>query len=719
MSTYSPAAGRSRKPEAPKPPRPKRRLAGVALLLIALLVGIGIFSAKTESEDSGWTPKLALDLQGGTQIILAPVLDSTAGNKEITSGDINQAISIIRQRVDASGVAEAEITSQAGNNIVVGLPGTPSEETLDLVERSAVLRFRPVLVAGLYPGLITDQDQEQGGVSPAPDAKNSEDKNSSDDAAASESTPTTDTDATNKASDSESTTSEPTDSEPTDSETADSESASDKPAERPAVDPEVLKKAAFAAADTNKDGKLSDTPEKTPSDPSDLAWITEQLLYEAYTLDCINEQHVHDADNPDKPMVACSYDHGQAQKYLLGPVELTGTDLENASSGPAMNSAGVQTGGFQVNLSFDNHGADQFLETTKRLISLEEPRNRFAVVLDGEVLTAPAPSEVIANGSARITGDFTAKSAATLANQLKFGSLPLTFEVQSKDQISATLGSEQLRTGLIAGLVGLLLVVAYMLVMYQGLGLVAISSIALATGITYLMLTLLGYTHGYRLSLPGVVGIIISIGITADSFIVYFERVRDEIRDGLPLRRAVDEGWKRALRTIVVSDIVNFVAAAVLYVLAIGGVRGFAFTLGLTTVIDLFIVVMFTRPILQLLVKTSFFGDGHPWSGMSPESLGQAPTYVGRGQRRSPRDKARIKAAAKDTATTDNPDNTHDAAARDHATAKVGARAAAPATSHGNLTIAQRKALAKKQAAADAAAKAAGEDNAPVEGEDR
>ena len=210
----------------------------------------------------------------------------------------------------------------------------------------------------------------------------------------------------------------------------------------------------------------------------------------------------------------------------------------------------------------------------------------------------------------------------------------MNFEVQSEQQISATLGSEHLEKGLWAGLIGLLLVVLYMIWQYRGLAVISAGSLLVAGCLTSLVITVLSWAVGYRLSLAGIAGLIVSVGVTADSFIVYFERIRDEVRDGRPLSAAVDEGWDRAKRTILVSDAVNLVAAVVLYVLAVGGVQGFAFTLGVTTVVDLVVIFLFTHPMMELLIRTEFFGGGHKLSGLDPEHLGarSAITYAGRGR---------------------------------------------------------------------------------------
>ena len=223
-------------------------------------------------------------------------------------------------------------------------------------------------------------------------------------------------------------------------------------------------------------------------------------------------------------------------------------------------------------------------------------------------------------------------SPEELANQLKFGAIPLDLTLQTKNTVSPSLGAEQLQKGLIAGAIGLLLVVIYTIFQYRALAAVTIGSLAIAGVIVYGMIALLSWGIGYRLSLAGVAGLIIAIGITADSFIVYFERVKDELREGRSLQASIDHAWKRARRTILASDAVSFLAAVVLYMLAIGSVRGFAFTLGLTTLVDVLVVILFTHPVLVLLSRTKFFGEGHRFSGLDPRQLGRSAMYKGRGR---------------------------------------------------------------------------------------
>ncbi|MHB1063280.1 MAG: protein translocase subunit SecD [Georgenia sp.] len=562
--------------QRPKHARPGRVLGFLAVLIVALAGTLiaGVQATGDQENGASYAPRLALDLEGGTQLILTP---KATDDSQVTQADVDQAIDIIRKRVDASGVAEAEITSQGGSNIVVALPGNPSDETLNLVRQSALLRFRPVLTLG-GPGTIDPAALEQ-----------------------------------------------PTDA-PTDGATPAPTAAATPPTQQ------EIDAAAMAVSDQDGDGVLSDQPATEPANSSDLAWITEQVSYDYYTFDCTDPANLAGGvvDDPAAPLVACTPD-GSA-KFILGPTALEGTHVDSASSGVGTNSQGVSTGEWIVNLEMDGEGTDVFAEFSQRLLTLPAPQNQFAVVLDGLVISNATMNDYIPNGKAQISGSFTQETAAALANQLNFGSLPLNFEVQSQDEISATLGSEQLARGVLAGIVGAALVVLYMIWQYRGLGLVSVASLMVAAALNYLVIALLSWGIGYRLSLPGVVGLIIAVGITADSFIVYFERIRDEVREGRILVAAVEHGWARARRTILASDAVNFLAAGVLYFLAVGGVQGFAFTLGLTTVIDLVVVILFTHPLMRLLVRTEFFGQGHRLSGLAAASLGAtSATYRGRG----------------------------------------------------------------------------------------
>ena len=558
-------------------------------------------------------PDLALDLKGGTQLILTPT-PTSEGQRAITEEDITQAIAIIRNRIDASGVSESEISSMGSSNIMVSIPGTPSQEQLDLIRSSSQMNFRPVLRVGPAQGILQNQQQPQvdnpqsGAQSGAQSGEQSGVQSGA--------------------------------------QSGEQSGAGAADTAQSGVQSTALDEAiARGAADADGDGVLSDTPATTPENASDLAWVTEQVMYDFLTLDCSASADVKRVEGAaDKPYAACD-ESGQV-KYILGPVAVPGSDLEAASAAIATNGTGQSTGQWIVSLRFNHEGAEKFKETSTILYGYHDSdpqgssyrgspdRNSFAVVLDGTVITAPSMQAIITNGEAQISGNFTAQSARALANQLQFGSLPLNFEVESEQQISATIGTDHLTVGLWAALIGFLLVILYLIWQYRGLAIISAGSLVVASIITYLVITLLSWAMGYRLSLAGVAGLIMAIGVTTDSFIVYFERVRDEVRDGRPLRAAVEEGWDRAKRTILVSDAVNLVAAVVLYLLAVGGVQGFAFTLGITTIIDIAVIFLFTHPMMELLIRTRFFGEGHKLSGLDPEHLGakNSLVYAGRGR---------------------------------------------------------------------------------------
>jgi len=557
----------------------------VLLTILTILLPFGAllagwqFDGKSDDNPGGASlaPGLALDLQGGTQIILKAV---TSDGSEITPEAMEEAIGVIRQRVDANGVTEAEIASQGADQIVVEIPGEVDDETVALISQAAQMKFRPVLTIG----------------NPLPTVQPSADPSASGD------------EADEKASDEKA----------GDDAAAGGDAAADKPTKKEIAEQEKAIEAA--------------------TDPSDLAQITPSVQAAFDALDCTDPKNLEGGggDRPDLLLVTC--DATGAAKYILGPVEVDGTAISKASSGLKSGANGTITNEWAVQLELDGDGTDQFRETTSRLNTLESPRNQFAITLDGLVISAPSlsPGVVITDGRPEISGSFTQDSAATLANQLNFGSLPLTFEVQGQNQVSATLGTEQLQRGLFAGLIGLALVVVYSLFQYRTLGMLTVASLVVAAAMTYVVIALLSWGIGYRLSLPGVAGLIVAIGFTADSFIVYFERIRDELRDGRSLRLAVQRGWTRARRTIYAAKAVNLLSAVILYFMTVGGVRGFAFTLGLTTIIDVMVVIWFTHPVMELLAKVPFFRDGHKASGLSPDRIEVTPRYRGAGRISAP-----------------------------------------------------------------------------------
>ena len=624
---------------------PGRRL---LTLLLAIVVGYSALAFGTATHRTTMTPGLALDLEGGTQIILTP---TTSDGSEITDENVNEAIGVIRQRVDASGVSEAQISRQGGQNIVVSLPGTPSPETLELVRTSAVLYFRPVIrvIQGSAAALAQVRNQI---AQQAASASASAPATAPEQATAPAAEPTADQ-AGSEGEGAEGAAERATDQ-------AGAEGAQEGASAAPTPAPTALttvtpEEVATSMADVNGDGAIGSDPlPATSQDDSSDSWITEQLLYDAYMTDCKAPGNLTgQAQDPSAAVISCAKD-GSGATYILGPADIAGTDIANANAGLETTDQGTTTNNWVVSLEFDKEGTAAFAEVSKRLLayrdkaaaagsnqngvqSTDSQKAQFAIVLDGLTIMAsgfnPSVVSPITDGRVQITGGFTQAQAKTLANQLSFGSLPLTFTVQSEQQISATLGTEQLRNGLIAGLVGFLLIIVYLLWQYRGLAVVAVASLIAAAASTYLVIALLSWSMGYRLSLAGVAGLIISIGITMDSFIIYFERVRDEVRHGRTLVAAVDEGWTHARRTIIVSDAVNLVAAVVLYFLAVGGVQGFAFTLGVTTVVDLAIIILFTHPMMVQILRIRFFGEGHRLSGLDPEHLGaRSLAAYGRGR---------------------------------------------------------------------------------------
>jgi preprotein translocase subunit SecD len=296
---------------------------------------------------------------------------------------------------------------------------------------------------------------------------------------------------------------------------------------------------------------------------------------------------------------------------------------------------------YVVTFNLDGQGQKAFGQMTSTMVSkyfntqtnsATSVLDQFAIVLDGKVISAPQVTSPITTGSGEITGpggSFTHGQANKLTNVLKYGAVPLAFLKQQTTSISPQLGSSQLHAGLFAAAIGLLLVVLYSVFYYRGLAIVSVFSLATAALLSWLAVILLTKYQGFTLSLAGIAGLIVAIGITADSFVVYFERLRDEVREGRSLRAAVERGWQRARRTILVSDTVSFLAALLLYVIAVGDVRGFAFTLGLTTLIDIVVVFLFTKPMVTLLAGTKFFSEGHRWSGLDPKRLGAKSPWRG------------------------------------------------------------------------------------------
>ncbi|MFI8964406.1 protein translocase subunit SecD [Streptomyces sp. NPDC053493] len=559
--------------------RPGRALALILIAMVALTGGM-FWSGHT-------TPRLGIDLAGGTSITLKAKAEP-GQESAVNETNMNTAVGIIERRVNGLGVSEAEVQTQGRENIIVNIPkGTNEKQAREQVGTTAQLYFRPVLA-------VAAAEQPQ----PNPSAKPSGSSTASPKPSAS--APTAD-----KGKDKgKGTTATPSSSAST---------------QGRAVTEALKAPSPTATPSSSASPKASTTPNPTQSgDPA-----TNALQQKFAALNCLDPKQRTAAGEGVKPTdttVACGKNSiGQWEKYLLGPAEVDGKDVDDAK--------GVldqQRGMWIVTMDFTSEGAKKFQKITSKLSQQTEPQNQFAIVLDGEVVSAPSVRQTL-SASAEISGSFNQQSAQDLGNILSYGALPLTFDTQSVDTVTAALGGEQLQAGLIAGAIGLALVVLYLVVYYRGLSFIAILSLAVSALLTYVLMALLGPAIGFALNLPAVCGAIVAIGITADSFIVYFERIRDEIREGRTLRPAVERAWPRARRTILVSDFVSFLAAAVLFIVTVGKVKGFAFTLGLTTLLDIVVVFLFTKPVMTLLARTKFFGNGHKWSGLDPKSLGAKP----------------------------------------------------------------------------------------------
>ena len=521
--------------------RPGRSLLIFSIGLIGLLVWAFLPGERH-------TPKLGLDLRGGTQVILSP---SVAVGETLTQDQLNQTVSIIRQRVDGFGVAESEVTIQGTGNgakIIVTIPGETSRTVVDQLKTTAQLNFRPVLAIDFGTSSLNE--------SPTPETTES---------------------ATPEAAPSESAT----------------DLASPTPEASVSVAPELLI-----------------PPIQSPDGSGDFA---DRFA----ALDCNDSEVLNGStDDPSQYLISCETDG--SVKYALAPADLVGTDIESATAGLPQQGGG----GWQVDLQMTSEGAKKFADSTTKLSALDSPNDQFAIVLDGVVISAPSVNEPIIGGSAVISGSFTADEARSLAQVLKYGALPVGLEVDEVQQISPTLGNDQLQAGLIAGGFGLLLVIIYLLLYYRALGIIAVISLIAAALMTFFVFVILGRQIGFTLTLSGVAGAIVAIGITADSFIIYFERIRDEIRDGKRLRVAIDHGWTRARRTILAADFVSLLSAAILYYLSVGTVRGFAFTLGLITFVDIAVAFMFTRSLVTKIGNSKWMNSGSPWTGVSPARLG-------------------------------------------------------------------------------------------------
>jgi preprotein translocase subunit SecD len=569
---------------AKKAPRPGRTLIIFGLVIVAMYVGLAI--------NGVWKPKLGLDLQGGTRITLSA---STSTGEPVTKDKLDEAAGIIDSRVNAYGVAESEVSTQGDDTIIVEIPGRNEKNIVDSVKQTAQLRFRLVALTG--PGTAAQEPTP----SPSPSASTGGGTN-------------------DKAGKTKGGNAKPSASaSPAGRALSRGLVMADKAGKSNSPSPSSQPKSQPTSQPSGQATPLPTQPPANVPVPTDKSSVADMLKwtrnpdqvssakFSAFTCAEADKQ----VDDPSKPLLACD---SQGQKYLLSPAIIQGTQLDNASYGIPPNDVN-----YVVNLDFNGDATKVFADVTRAIVGTNE---QFAIVLDGKVLSAPVVNSPITDGNAEISGNFTAASAKSLSNSLKYGALPLKFEAPVVTEEGPTLASDQLSAGLLAGAIGLALVMIYCLIYYRGLGLVIIASLAVAAAVTYAAVLFLSENAGFTLTLPGIAGLIVAVGITADSFIVYFERIRDEMREGKSLRVAVEAGWARARNTCVAADAVSLLAAVVLFIFAIGVVKGFAFALGISTVIDLVVFFWFTKPMVSWLARFRFFATGNKWSGLSPDHIG-------------------------------------------------------------------------------------------------
>ncbi|WP_225727342.1 MULTISPECIES: protein translocase subunit SecD [unclassified Nocardia] len=559
------------------------RLLGVYAALLAVIYALVFFTG-----DKAPTPKLGIDLQGGTRVTLTA---RTPDGSKPSQDSLHRAQSIIESRVNGLGVTNSEVVID-GDNIVVTVPGDNGQQARSLAV-TAKLYIRPVMPGGIAPAKGSKQDTGPGAPAPsAPPALTPGENPSTAPAPAPASAP--------------------------------APAAPEQPApeQQPAPQNRVFPAQGPTGQEqppTSAPATPTPTPTETPTGDLTPQQKAEKEIAAAKalrqstdpavqqqamaTLDCSKPDPLAGADDPNLPLVACGSD---GNVYLLDKSRISGEEIANATSGfDKMEARNV------VDLTFKSTGADQWTALTKEYLG-----KQIAVVLDTKVITAATVQGVQTDGRSRISGNFTAASARDLANTLKYGSLPLSFQTSEAESVSATLGLSSLRAGLLAGAIGLAVVLVYCLLYYRMLGFLAGFSLVASGVAVYGLIVLLGRWIGFTLDLAGIAGLIIGIGLTADSFVVFFERIKDEMREGRSFRSAVPRGWARAQRTNLSGKTVSLIASVVLYILAAGQVKGFAFTLGVTTVLDVIVLYLVTAPLMMLASRSQF------WAKPSVNGLG-------------------------------------------------------------------------------------------------
>ncbi len=593
--------------------RPGRALAGLAALIVVMflaIVGSNIGSPGQWGKDL--KVHLGLDLTSGTTVALRATAPRGVSSAQFAA-DMTQAKNIMANRVNGAGFTEAQVQQQGSDIINVAVPGAGSQKVVSLVGTTAQLLFREVLLEAPNTGSTgatvtpTPTPSASGSPSATPSSTASPTASASASSSAKKGALGSGAGAKEMAS-------------RTRGLTAAHAKASATPSATASASPS-------AAASATPSATGSSGVSTVAGASGDATLVSPAVRAQFNKLNCADKNWKQQVgytaqqyNNPNIQTVSCGSQGGIRFKYVLDKAHVLGKDVKSANATQSPSSVYWET-----NLNFDSAGGGAFGNITEHMFSkygVNSALDQLAVVLDGNVISSPVIQGAITGGSAQITGSFSQEQATNLANVLNYGALPLTFTKESVQSISPSLGSDQLHAGLVAGAIGLLLVVLYCLLYYRGLAIVAVSSLIIAGVLVFEAVILLGKYQGFALQLSGVAGLIVAIGITADSFVVFFERLRDEVRDGRTLRTAVERGWKRARRTVLVSDTVSFLAAALLWYFSLGEVKGFAFTLGLTTIIDVVVVFLFTKPMVTLLARTKFFGQGHRFSGLDPARLG-------------------------------------------------------------------------------------------------
>jgi preprotein translocase subunit SecD len=603
----------------------------VGRYFLALLIILAVLYAIVFWPGQRHSPKLGLDLQGGTQVVYQARTDN---GKTPSKSSMQEARQILQQRVNAYGVAESTVVIQGNDQIVISIPGKSASD-ISNIGAAAKLNFRPVVMPPVT--------LPSAGTSGSPTASPS--------GAATTPAPTPTTSAP-RASGSATKSGQANAARPLAApSTTPTTSATTPPAQSASPTPSA---SATTPAPTAKSANpLAGLKFAIPQNETAYNKLTEaqktELRAAMQNFDC-NSKPPDDDKHP--TLLACDSATSPTTIFLLGPIIVPGTEISSASA-QAPNGTNLQ---WAVSLNLKSSGQKAWAnyttahntggqESTTSITTCDTtttPCADFvAFTLDGVVVSSPYNQQAINGVATQISGNFDQKSATALANQLKYGALPLSFNLLTTDSVTATLGLGQLKAGLLAGAIGLFLVVVYSLLYYRALGLVTIASLIVSGVLTYGCLVVLGNQIGFTLTLAGIAGFIVAIGITADSFVVFFERIKDEVHDGRTFRVAVPRAWVRARRTILSADTVSFLAAAILYYFAAGDVRGFAFALGLSTILDLVVVFLFTHPLISLLSRSKAFGSAR-FTGLDSVRVGGVAGEVA-----TPAEPARVKPSAR------------------------------------------------------------------------